>query len=893
MSFAIRLNTRRSGETSARFWAESLAESQRVQTVLAPESSRGVPRPCVSGRGDAAHDDQQQQRCEERGEEEKRAVAASAAWVEEERGRGDGRMQPAPESGGEESAGHEGENDGGNVLEHHQKQLTVLAGTIAAHEPPERATGPTLLTTARQGGGLCRFKDVLAVGKPLLQGLLGPVGIDVELSGTTTMLRDPSGFAAALESMEQASCDYLRNLHASIQLFFIVRGESFYTLDASICSPLVFLAKLLSAPTVTKIVLQARPLYRLLFLFLGTDRVEVRNLVDVSVWGAVMERVCGPRPYTKACVDSQSLWQLLPGAAQEGIEVQLERAKQDRWCEDTRMAEEAAETMAAAATTTTTTTTVSSVLAPAQSEMSLVQLLVRFKSLLTLYAYYEAYMRSVESSGATGSVSPSLAVVCSLETRVSFLCEVMSYHGMFVEKDVLDCMVADLDQQAKAFVEKGNAALQALSPDDSIGEIDMETVTAWELLNVLQHHYGGGLALAVEGNEIEQLQRLAAHVEDTKSGTDANAARLWLALRERREFKRSIIEGFSKGVSMHARLIAAPEDIAATERSGHRNSHHATAPHRLCFSVHPTWSVHHATTARLFCSRPCLQNIAKNPPLSRTTALTSSAVTMFSNPEWTLRHLYGPPPGCTLLSFDFDQVELRVLAHLSGDPLLVQQLRGGSDVLAEMALHVMQLPRREDVTPYLRQGTKVVVYGLLYGMGPETLDVHLRQLHKETAETSGQKPLSARQVMHSFHQCYPAVQSFLRRTRLCAFHEKLCTTLNGVRNLSGELDGNRRKQAAVAAAIQGGAAVILHHAMVEVHERRHEFVPCFPAAALALVLSVHDELVYAVPDSAVGIVAPMIKHILERQSAALSLSVPLPVTMRAGKSFGALRPLAV
>ncbi|ESL05588.1 DNA polymerase theta (polymerase domain only) [Trypanosoma rangeli SC58] len=789
-------------------------------------------------------------------------------------------MQPAPERGGEESAGHEGENDGENVLEH-QEQLTVLAGPIAAHEPPERATGSKLLTTAREGGSLCRFKDVLAVGEPLLQGLLGPVGIDVELSGTTAMLRDPSGFAAALESMEQTSCDNLRNLHASIQLFFIVLGESFYTLDASLCSPLVFLAKLLSAPAVTKIVLQARPLYRLLFLFLGTDRVEVRNLVDVSVWGAVVERVCGPRLYTKACVDSQSLWQLLPGAAQEGIEVQLERTKRDRWCEDTRMAEEAAETVTAA-----TTTTVSSVLAPARSEMSLAQLLVRFKSLLALYAYYDAYLCSVESSGATGNVSSSLAAVCSLETRVSFLCEAMSYHGMFVEKDVLDCMVADLDQQAKALVEKGNAALQALAADDSIGEIDMETVTAWELLNVLQQHYGGGLALAVEGNEVEQLQRLAAHVENTKSGTDANAARLWLALRERREFKRSIMEGFSKGVSMHARLIAVSEDIAATERSGHRNSRRATAPHRLCFSVHPTWSVHHATTARLFCSRPCLQNIAKNPPLSRTTPLTSSAVTIFSNPEWTLRHLYGPPPGCTLLSFDFDQVELRVLAHLSGDPLLVQQLRGGSDVLAEMALHVMQLPRLEDVTPYLRQGTKVVVYGFLYGMGPETLDVHLRQLHKETAETAGQQPLSARQVMHSFHQCYPAVQSFLRRTRLCAFHEKLCTTLNGVRNLSGEPDGNRRKQAAVASAIQGGAAVILHHAMVEVHERRHEFVPCFPAAALALVLSVHDELVYAVPDSAVSIVAPKIKHILERQSAALSLSSHSPVSMDGAGTFG-------
>ncbi|RNF14218.1 putative mitochondrial DNA polymerase I protein A [Trypanosoma conorhini] len=872
MRLATRLNTRRSGESSARFWAESLADSQRAQAALTPETG-----------GDVPPDVHQLQRCE--GAERGRSAGLWRQDTSERVGEKHAHQEPVDD-----------EEEGGNASEH-RPQDAVLAEPVAVHESPERATRPTPTAASKQGGELCRFGDLLAVGEPLLQGLLGPVGIDVELSGATAMLRDPGAFAAVIDSVEQASSDSLRDLHASIQLFFIVRGESFYTLDASVCSPLVFLAKLLSAPAVTKIVLRPRYVYRLLFLFLGTDRVEVRNLVDVSVWSAVVERVCGPRPHTKSCADSQSLWQLLPDASREAIEVLLERAKQERWCEETLEAEECAETATAAESATTTTAP--SVFAPARSEMPLADLLGRFKSLATLYAYFEAYLRSVESSGATGSVSFSLAAVCSLETRVSFLCEVMSYHGMFVQKDMLDCMVADLDEQAKALVEAGNAALQALTADGSGEEIDMATVGAWDLRNFLQRRgvagADGDAPVVVEGNAVEQLQRLAALADGVQSGTAANLAHLWLTLRERRELKRSILEGFSKGASMHARLIAVPEEgTAPSERGGDSHPSHVTGQHRLCFSVHPTWSIHHATTARLFSSRPCLQTVAKNPPLSRTKPPSSSAGTIFSNPHWTLRHLYGPPPGCTLLSFDFNQVELRVLAHLSGDPLLVQQLRGGSDVLAEIALHVMQLPRREDVTPYLRQGTKVVVYGLLYGMGPESLDAHLRQLHKETAAAAvEQQPLSARQLLYSFNHCYPAVQSFLRRTRLCAFHEKRCVTLNGVRDLSAEPDGNRRKQAAVASAIQGGAAVILHHAMVEVHERRHEFVPYFPAAALALVLSLHDELVYAVPDSAVSIMAPKIKHILERQSAALSLSVPLPVSTKAGKSFGALQPLAV
>ncbi|EKF39441.1 mitochondrial DNA polymerase I protein A, putative [Trypanosoma cruzi marinkellei] len=872
MSLATRFRKQRGGVESVLFWASSLAESQRTQAVSLP------PPPAVAGCDDATPVDPQQRH---HMEEE-----------EEEGGREDAEMQTVTANGRGETTAEQKEDDEANVSgcqqEQQQQQSTVPTDIMWVQDSPATSsvsrTDAAMAVTSnvsKHKGDYCRFKDVLTVCEPLLQGLLGPVGIDVEMNGTTAMLRDPNGFTAALDTLEKASCDSLRHFHDSIQLFFIIRGDSFYTLDSSVCSPLVFLAKLLSVPAVTKIVHQAQPMYRLLFMFLGTDRVEVRNLVDISVWSAVVERVCGPRPYTKGFADSQSLWQSLPESSREIIEVQLEKAKQERWCENTLKAEESEATMMM----------LSSSLPSSSGEMPLSQLLGRFKSLAALYAYYEAYLHSVESSGATGNVSMSLFTVCSLETRVSFLCEVMSYHGMFVEKNVLDCMVADLEQQIKALIEKGNVALQAMATSSNEC-IDMETVDAWNLIKTLQSHFGGPWTFA-KGNVEEQLQQIGAYLDEKQGCTDSNVARIWLALHERREFKRSLMDGFTKGASIHARLIAIPEEMASTEGGGQSNPQHVGAQHRLFFSVHPKWSVHHATTARLFCSRPCLQTVAKNPPISRTAPSSSPPVTIFSNPEWTLRHLYGPPPGCTLVSFDFNQIELRVLAHLSGDSLLLQQLRAGSDVLAEMALRVMQLPRLEDVTPYLRQGTKVVVYGLLYGMGPESLDLRLRQLHKETTPSAEQPPLSARQFLRSFHQCYPAVQGFLKSTRLRAFHEKRCATLNGLRDLSGEPDGNRRKQAAVASAIQGGAAVILHHAIVEVHEKRHELVPCLPAAAVALVLSVHDELVYAVPDSAVSIVAPKIKEILEQQAAALSLSVPLPVSMKAGKSFGSLQSVPV
>ncbi|KEG10521.1 DNA polymerase theta (polymerase domain only) [Trypanosoma grayi] len=903
MSHAVRFTRPRSRANSVLFWAAALEESQRPHRVAPPLRA-------TSGRADTTPAEEQQQQTEQQeGERDEEKEKEEATQPQEKAGT---VIQPE-----QVVLKHESQSQQELVIERFPVAAADRLGDLEERSPKrprteesdaaqqqeqpqeqEHQSGDAATTTTTglvaPGPAAHRFEDVLPVSDALLQGLLGPVAIDVELSGTIPLLRDPHGFAAALAAMEKASCDVLRNFQASVQLFFIVRGESYYTLDAAKCPPVVFLARLLAAPAVTKILLQAPCVYRLLFLLLGTDRVVVHNVIDVAVWAAVVSRVGGPRPWLKACTKAQELMQLLPESEREVIAVRLQNATQAARYDSTAWRDgNEDESVESSISPTLLSSSMSTVAA-----VPLTQLVERLESLATLHAYYDAYLSSVDSSGATGKVSTPLSAVCRLETRVTFLCEVMSYHGMFIEKRLHDDMLHDLDTQVAALIEEGNKVLRAVVPRDGDNDVDMETATARDLVVLLLKQQQGSLPRG-EGRWEQQLQDLSARLAE-KGDSGGNVAHIWLALQERLAFRRSLREIFSNGARIHARLFAVPE---LTTGSGNdtddcRSADSEAAKHRLFFSVHPSWVVHHASTARLYCSKPNLQTLPKKPSLCRYALPSSTATTILSNPEWTLRHLYGAPPECSLLSFDFNQIELRVLAHLSGDALLVEQLRGGVDVLAEMARRIIGLHRPEDVQPYMRQAVKVVVYGLLYGMGPELMDQRLRQLYAEslvdtsTAATE-RPPLSALQFLHAFNRCYPGVRGFLKNTRLRAFHERSCVTLSGVWSLSGELDDNRRKQSSVSLAIQGGAAVILHHAMLEVHERRHEFVPYFPAAPVALVMSVHDELVYVVPDSAVGILAPKIKQVLERQATALSLSVPLPVSVKGGKTLGTLEPLPV
>lgn len=427
-------------------------------------------------------------------------------------------------------------------------------------------------------------------------------------------------------------------------------------------------------------------------------------------------------------------------------------------------------------------------------------------------------------------------------------------------------------------------------------------------------------------------------------------AGIWMAFQERAEHKRKLIGMFSNlNDRIDVRVIetgpqldpakTSPPPPSPTSPVASASTSAACMVSRgcLCFSVHPHWTLYNASTGRIFSAMPNVQTVAKQPPmvmyslesvldghdvetqdvseasmvqrldrLRKIVEATESAPAAALFPQhrnWTTRCLYVAPPGCTFISFDFNQLELRLLAHLSGDAALIRDLSMNVDVLALITQQVLQLPSVNQVTKHQRQAIKVIVYGLLYGMGIEAMAIRLQHIVAElntsspieaSSAGSGESRkqtltlVSARNLVDAFHRVYPRVQGYLRDTRLIGLHQHHVLTLSGRKLSLSESDPNRRKQSAVAYAIQGGAADVLHCGMHAVHKYRHQILPYLPAAPLALLMTIHDELIYAVPEVVAPEVARAVRDVLRAQADVLQLQVPLPVSVRKGESFGNL-----
>ncbi|KPA79121.1 putative DNA polymerase theta (polymerase domain only) [Leptomonas pyrrhocoris] len=575
----------------------------------------------------------------------------------------------------------------------------------------------------------------------------------------------------------------------------------------------------------------------------------------------------------------------------------------------------------------------------------------------------QANATSAASSSSSPAPSlPSPAVRCRLSpsewcvqrTYAAFMCEAMTYHGVFVNDAVFHGMNAMLNAQLQAIEDLAEGVLAAFLDRTSSGSADRRTAaTTCMTAEHLHRCIAGGPAATLltvhpklDASLLRALAEESAVQQDAEVATQLRLACqlvcIWVAFQERTEVKQRITDMFGKVADrVQARVLEHSQDAPS-------GANHLQTPSswcEMCFSVHPTWTLHNSSTGRIFSTLPNVQNLSKQPQLTtfpvqalRATPAHgsetsppppgaagvpsvedvqrwahlaavdthASALLLPEQPHWTLRHLYRAPPGCVLVSFDFNQLELRVLAQLSGDTTLQQHLSSDVDVLTLTTASLLRLPTVDRVQPHQRQAVKVVVYGLLYGMGPKAMEERIGKLPQESssdargnasgggdAHTNGDttgsvSPLTAQQLIARFHQVYPRIESYLRETRQDGLHLFSVDTLSGRKSLTSATDANRRKQRAVAQAIQGGAADIVLCAMRAVHQQRHSLLPYLPAAPFALVMTIHDELIYAVPRVAVDEVAPTVKRILEDQARVLRLAVPLPVSVRVGTNFGAL-----
>jgi DNA polymerase-1 len=274
--------------------------------------------------------------------------------------------------------------------------------------------------------------------------------------------------------------------------------------------------------------------------------------------------------------------------------------------------------------------------------------------------------------------------------------------------------------------------------------------------------------------------------------------------------------------------------------------------------VHTSFNQAVAATGRLSSSDPNLQNIPIRTELGR-----------------EIRRAFIADRGHVLISADYSQIELRVLAHLSGDETLVEAFRRGDDIHDQTALKVFGassgLDRRE-----LRRRAKVINFAVLYGKTPFTL-----------AKDIGVPQDAAQQIIDAYFAGFPRVRPFIERTLEEARVSGVVKTLFGRQRRVPELTSrNQRDRAAaereaVNMPIQGTAADIMKRAMIAVHAALE------PEPEARMILTVHDELLFEVPEGRAEAVADLVR---DRMETATALAVPLTVDVGIGANWRDAKP---
>jgi DNA polymerase I len=270
--------------------------------------------------------------------------------------------------------------------------------------------------------------------------------------------------------------------------------------------------------------------------------------------------------------------------------------------------------------------------------------------------------------------------------------------------------------------------------------------------------------------------------------------------------------------------------------------------------VHTSYHQAGAATGRLASSDPNLQNIPIRTADGR-----------------RIRTAFVAPEGRRIVACDYSQIELRIMAHLSGDPGLVAAFAAGADIHRATAAEVFGKPI-DAVGPDERRAAKAINFGLMYGMGPHGL---ARQLGIARTE--------AQDYIALYFNRYPGVREFMERTREQARERGYVETVFGRRlyldNIHARNQGLRAgaERAAINAPMQGTAADIIKRAMVDIDG----WLAGHRGRAL-MVLQVHDELVF---EAEAGFVEELVGEVGRRMAAAAALRVPLVVDSGVGGNW--------
>ena len=269
--------------------------------------------------------------------------------------------------------------------------------------------------------------------------------------------------------------------------------------------------------------------------------------------------------------------------------------------------------------------------------------------------------------------------------------------------------------------------------------------------------------------------------------------------------------------------------------------------------IHTSFNQTVTSTGRLSSSDPNLQNIPIRTPLGA-----------------EIRKGFVPAEGFMFLGADYSQIELRILAHLSGDPAFVEAFQAGRDVHRDTAALIFGVAA-DTVTPAMRAQAKTVNFATIYGQGPMAL---ARQLGIAVAE--------AREFIDNYFIRFPAIRGYLDRQVELAREQGYIETLFGRRRYIPELNSKnpniRRfgERVATNSPIQGTAADLIKLAMINIHTELRK------RDSARMILQVHDELLFEVPRADMDETRSLVKS---RMEGALQLDVPIAVDLGVGRNW--------
>jgi DNA polymerase-1 len=244
-----------------------------------------------------------------------------------------------------------------------------------------------------------------------------------------------------------------------------------------------------------------------------------------------------------------------------------------------------------------------------------------------------------------------------------------------------------------------------------------------------------------------------------------------------------------------------------------------------------------------------------------------------------IRAAFITPPNATFLAFDYSQIEMRVLAELSGDKKLIKIFSSGQDVHSQVAAFVYGVPE-SDVTKDMRRRAKVVNFGIIYGMGVNALKDNLGTTRKEAEE-----------FYASYFDAFPTIRAYFDTVVAEAHRLGYTTTLFGRRRYLPGLRSHipyiraAQERMALNAPIQGTAADLIKLAMVRVHEA---LVAQGLEDGVRMILQIHDELVFEAKDELLEETLP---HIRDAMESVGDMKVPLVVNASKGPNLGELKDI--